>query len=142
VPLACFLYRDYAIGKDGPMTVAALVTIFRDEFGFTDDVRPKLPVSNLTRLLGVSGLAPLTLERLTRDYPLSSEPVSLLLDVFSQALLAAVSDVRRRGLYREYRNRHEDSSIPQGRIVFSPTVQRHASRGIDHRVTTSWFDRT
>lgn len=36
IPLAGFLYRDFAIEKDGEPRVEDLVTVFRDEFGYRD----------------------------------------------------------------------------------------------------------
>lgn len=37
-PLAGFLYRDFAVETDDEPSVEDLVTVFRDEFGYRDDV--------------------------------------------------------------------------------------------------------
>src|SRR5207249_1539136 len=81
-------------------------------------------------------------ERLIRDYSESNDPIPLLLDLFTQALLAALAQVRQYGIFREYRNRCGDSSFPHGKLLFNPTMQRHVSRNANHRVTHSWFERT
>ena len=106
------------------------------------DIRPKVPIHNLTRLLSKSGVAPATFERLTNRYSVSDEePVPQLMDIFTHGLLTACEPIRQNGIFREYYKREEETSFPRGKIVFHSTIQRHASRNVSHRVTSSWFDR-
>lgn len=106
------------------------------------NVRPRVPVSSLERLLRIANASPVSLKREKRTYALNSEPLPSLLDVLAAALIDSVELILANGLHREYRRSEADTSFPRGRIMLSDTVRRHQSRGIEHRVTASWFERT
>lgn len=105
-------------------------------------VLPRMPVSNLTKVLAVSEESPLVLAVL-RTYESSDEQWNEhLLDLYSGALIREVTDLRANGLYREYERREETTSYPRGRVLVNDTVRTLRSRGIAHAARTSWFART
>ena len=104
-------------------------------------VRPRFPVRNLTHMVSVCGYTPTILSAL-RDYSPSEYWADWLLDVLADALLAAVDSIRQQGLLRVYIQRSDVSAFPRGRVNITATAIRIASRGINHRVDYSWFERT
>lgn len=106
------------------------------------DVRPKLPVRNFTRLLTISGIAPVTFERLTRTYARTDESIPLLLDLFTHSLVSSLGAVAHHGLLREYAEEHSETSLPHGRLMMGATFQRFAARNVNHRAVVSWFKHT
>jgi len=106
------------------------------------DVRPRVPLKNLERMLRIAEDTPLELGDYFRYYDTFEEPLPSMLDVFAQALITAIGDIENNGLYREYIHREDNTSFPRGRLRLGETMQRHEARGIKHRVTTSWFEPT
>jgi 5-methylcytosine-specific restriction enzyme subunit McrC len=130
--------------RDGRLVLRAggYVGLIPINDGLEIDVRPRVAVDKLERLLRVSGRAPIAFRPYLRPYDVDAEPAPSLLDMLTDALLAAVDDIGANGLHREYRTRIEDTSFPRGRILIGPTIQRHAARGAEHRAVASWFDHT
>jgi len=102
------------------------------------DVRPRVPVRNLERLLQVTNETPVTLNYL-REYPTLTTPAPSLLDILARELLAGISHIEATGLHKEYLRQTQDTSFPRGRILMGPTMRHHAL-GQQHRVTSSWFE--
>ncbi|MCZ4579426.1 hypothetical protein O4158_10090 [Gordonia amicalis] len=114
-------------------------------FALTDQVsvqvRPRFPLTNLTHMVSVCGYVPTALPAM-RTYRATEQREEWMLDVVTDAFLVAVEEIEERGLLRTYRRRVEGSSYPHGRIETSATIHRYASRGIDHKLTHSWFEKT
>jgi 5-methylcytosine-specific restriction enzyme subunit McrC len=105
------------------------------------EVWPRMPVASLTRMLSVSGVAPVTLDLIAQTYATADETFPSLLDLFAAALATALREVEAYGVYREYMSRRADTSIPKGRILFGETMRRHEVKGVRHRVVASWYER-
>ena len=103
------------------------------------DVRPRVPVRNLDRLIQVTNEGASTLPHL-REYPTLGTPTPSLMDVFTRQLLAGLEAVEAEGLHKEYQLTTADTSFPKGRLMMAPTMQRHLSRDRRHIVTASWFE--
>lgn len=106
------------------------------------DVRPRVPIKNLERILRVVDHTPITLHPHTRIYASSEENIPSLLDFFSQSLIDFTAVIEQNGLFREYQQRRDTTSFPRGRILLTDTLQKQVVRGEQHRVTISWYDRT
>lgn len=106
------------------------------------DVAPRVPISNLSRMLRFSGHVPVALRAMDRTYDTDGEPFDSLLDIYAAALIQAADAIQTSGLYRVYDRRRADTSFPRGRILLTPTVSRWAARGIAHKATTAWYERT
>ncbi len=104
-------------------------------------VRPRVPVRNLSRLIQLSGVPPTVLTTM-RGYDTHGEWNDSLLDAYAGALLGHVETVISHGLLREYVRREEVSSFPRGRVLFSRTIQDLRPRGIRHAAHVAWFDRS
>jgi 5-methylcytosine-specific restriction enzyme subunit McrC len=107
--------------------------------GVVVDVRPRVPVRNLSRVIHVSGEPPTVLTSL-RSYATAPEWSDSLLDVYARALAGYVEVVASSGLLRDYVRREEDSSFPRGRVRLDGTL-RLRSRGINHKARVAWFER-
>ena len=103
-------------------------------------VRPRVPVSNLARLVTLSGEPPTALTSL-RSYAPAEEWSDSLLDIYTGTLIGHVETIFSSGLMREYTRREEVSSFPRGRILLQPTIQRQYPRGIHHAAHVAWFER-
>ena len=106
------------------------------------DVRPRVPLDNLERMLRIAEDTPLELSDFLRYYEHHKEPLPSMLDLFAQGLINAIKAIEVDGLHREYVQREEDTSFPHGRLRLGETMQRHTARGIKHRITASWFEPT
>jgi 5-methylcytosine-specific restriction enzyme subunit McrC len=104
-------------------------------------VRPRFPLQNLTHMVTACGYEPAMLSAL-RDYSPSDYWADWLRDVLADALLAAIDTIRQQGFLRVYVRRSDTSAFPHGRINATASATRIASRGINHRVNYSWFERT
>lgn len=106
------------------------------------DVRPKLPVSNLGRVLDQS--------RVSIDYIKGSDRLYLkagnggisVAEFLLTNLLNELSQARIFGLHKEYRRKILTSSNPRGRIRVNNTIARYHSRGIRHVLAQEVFEQS
>lgn len=105
------------------------------------DVRPRVPIGNLDRLLQVTAYRPAALppELVTRPYGTRLPSLPSLLDALTSALINALMPVEQDGLYRTYHQVVENTSFPRGRLLATETIRRNVARGLAHRATVTWF---
>ncbi len=106
------------------------------------DIRPRVPIQNLERILQIVDHTPVSLAPHQRTYGTNEQTIPSLLDFLSRSLIDFMGDIEKNGLYRDYERTTDETSFPRGRILLNNTVQKHLSRGEKHRVSASWFDRT
>ncbi len=104
-------------------------------------VKPRVPLSNLTRMVIETGQSVLALSAF-RDYAGRGTADDWAMDRYTDALLDYVDVVLDAGLLRTYERREDEGHFPHGRIDFTPTIQRFAARGIPNKAAFSWFERT
>ncbi|MPY12287.1 McrC family protein [Arthrobacter bussei] len=104
-------------------------------------IEPRTPLANLTAMVKMAGYDPEALVAM-RTYGVSAESEQWMRDLLADALLEAVFRIRENGMLRSYERRSDESSMPRGRININETITALASRGINHRVRFSWFERT
>jgi 5-methylcytosine-specific restriction enzyme subunit McrC len=105
------------------------------------NVRPRVPITNLGRMLEVSKRSPVAIARYLRNYELEPHNQPELLDLLTDAFLDHLAPIEARGVHREYVRLERQTSSPRGRILQHQTLSLH-SRGPKHRVVVSTFDRT
>lgn len=103
------------------------------------DVRPRVPVSSLSRMVRLSGVEPTVLSSV-RSYATGGEWDDSLLDLYAKGLVEHVQRIAQAGFLREYERREERSSFPRGRIAVHRTIQSLNARGIKHAAHVSWFE--
>jgi 5-methylcytosine-specific restriction enzyme subunit McrC len=105
------------------------------------DVRPRVPVRNLGRILRVSGHVPRSLgsERRYRTHPEWNES---LVDLYAGWLIDRLEVIASEGLLRDYVRRGDSSSFPRGRIRTDATLTRLRTRGVRHKAVSNWFERS
>ena len=130
--------------QDGPLNLQAggWIGVIPLNHKVTIDVRPRVPLANLSRILRISGTVPVDIEDTTKRYADEPELFPSLIDIYANAMSRYVEVLRLRGFHREYARRESATSFPRGRILMGPTANTLASRGIAHKVVASWFDRT
>ncbi len=106
------------------------------------DVKPRVPLKNLTHIMRIAEGRPRELEAFLSYYSERCEPLPSMLDVFARALLDRISDIALDGLHREYRRKSDSTAFPRGRIHIGETMRRHTIRGIRHHVAASWYEPT
>lgn len=106
------------------------------------DVRSRVPVQNLARLIRTANHVPVPLEDLLRSYDVEAEVIPSLVDTLANALMSAVDTIRANGRHYEYVSELSSTSFPRGRILMGSTVQRFASRGVTHKVEAVQYRRT
>lgn len=104
-------------------------------------VKPRVPLSNLTRMVIETGHSVLALSAF-RDYAGRGTADDWAMDRYTDALLDHVDEVLDAGLLRTYERREDEGHFPHGRFDFTPTIQRFAARGIPNKAAFSWFERT
>ena len=104
------------------------------------DVRPRVPFTNLERVLGITDQEPLSLAPHTRRYTEHPVGTPSLLQSLAESLVYSLASVEAEGLHRQYIRRTADTSFPRGRIMMSETMRRHEARGMHHRAAVSWFE--
>jgi len=105
------------------------------------NIIPRVPVSNLSRMLRVSEHVPQMLS-MTRTYAMRDEWWDSLLDFYAAAMISHVESIASNGLLTHYERREERSSFPRGRVLMTPTVNQLHPRGIEHAAVISYFQRT
>lgn len=106
----------------------------------TLDVRPRVPVKNLERILRVTNEVPKTLNLHLREYAIHDTASPSLIDILARALINAISEIEKYGLYKEYIQKTENASFPRGRIMIGATMRQHEARGRSHAVNSTWFE--
>lgn len=108
----------------------------------TLEVVPRVGMSNLSRLVEVSGVPPRALADVMRRYRTGGALYPSLISLYADGLHHAISEIVTRGMMREYEWREETSSFPRGRILIGRTMQRAGARGASHEAAFGWFQRS
>ncbi len=103
------------------------------------DVRPRVPLRNIEKILSFTEQPFVSLRLHARQYETTLEQPKQLLDFMADDLMQALAVIEQKGLHREYVLENHDTSFPRGRIQVSNTMQRHHAKGMKHRVAASWF---
>lgn len=106
------------------------------------DVKPRVPVRNLERIIRIARHTPVSLSSYTRGYGIDIENIPSLVDILVDSLLESIESIRAHGVFQEYSQQHDDTSFPRGRILLSSTLRKHHAVGARHRVSASWFERS
>jgi len=106
------------------------------------NVKPRVPVPNLQRILRVTEHRFVSLKPHVRGYAAHSESIPSLLNLLAESLLDSIDDVAAKGVYRAYIQKDGDTTFPRGHILMGKTLRRHVARDIHHRVAAAWFEPT
>lgn len=105
------------------------------------DIRPKVPISNLERIVFVSNHRPQILKEFKRRYDPHDYSSASLSDFLIDCFLKATEELCANGLLRTYEEKFSTGLFPKGRIDFAGTI-RARSKTNDSRIVSQWFDRT
>ena len=105
------------------------------------DVRPRVPINNLERLVNLAEHRPHSLKPHRRSYDFHAETAPALLDLLTDSLIEQIELIIAQGLLRKYEERSETTAFPRGRFDIDRTLRLRA-QGTNHRVHASWFEQT
>ena len=88
-------------------------------------VRPKVPIKNLARIIGIASQPIRCLDFFRRKYRLDGIASATLIEAMARSLLASLRELDSEGLYREYVATHDVLASPRGRINVNEYVQRY-----------------
>lgn len=106
------------------------------------DVKPKLPVSNLSHVLELSRTSIKTLRDADRVYATTTSPGSSMLGFLLQNLIESLRPVRSQGLLKNYVPTSQVTSDLRGHMSISTSMQTCWSKGQKHRASINRFDQT
>jgi 5-methylcytosine-specific restriction enzyme subunit McrC len=105
------------------------------------DVRPRLPVSNLARVLEAARGSLKSIQGVDRLYLTAGAAGDSILEFLIRNLVDSVRPILTNGLYRKFVRDSEVTSIPRGRILLGGTVRSWA-RGQRHQVHSQRFEQS
>lgn len=108
----------------------------------TINVKPKLPVSNLSRVIELAQHSIESLAIGRRFYATRPEATISVIEFLANNLIMAMRDIELRGLYKSYDPQTTNSSRPKGRINIQQTLLLNFSRGIKHKIYSRHFEHT
>lgn len=108
----------------------------------TIEVTPKLPVSNLARVVEIAEHPLQGIESFPRLYLRTPELTDGILEFLARNLVKALEEIETHGLSKTYVLSATNSSHPRGRINFRQTTLLNYSRGIRHKLYSSRYEHT
>ena len=109
---------------------------------FVVEVKPKLPVDNLARILDTARSSLSSLSGIDRHYLVERASSASVLEFVAGNLIAGIENIISFGLYKTYAQRSEITSQPRGRIDMAGTLRYCWSRGQMHQVHVHRFEQT
>lgn len=106
------------------------------------DVLPKLPVSNLSRVLEIARATLGRLQRTARTYLVAETPEAGVLAFIAANLVDAVREIEVSGYVKGYARDKQLTSRPRGRILMAETRSRCIIRGRHSSVVVEQFRQT
>lgn len=106
------------------------------------EVRPKMPVSNLARVIDAARGSLSSIAGVGRLYVANELASESVLAFLAANLADAMKPIEIGGLLKEYRRRSEVTSAPSGRIDLTRTLQECWSRGREHQLAVQRFEQT
>ncbi|CAM2149307.1 5-methylcytosine-specific restriction enzyme subunit McrC [Paraburkholderia tropica] len=103
------------------------------------DVRPKVPLDNLERIIKLSNHVPYELSGLERSYASHGEATAPIEDFLIDSFLDKVDSIHDSGLLKAYRRREADGDFPKGRLNIRRTVSLQAKGA--RKVAFGWSER-
>lgn len=135
-------FKFHFSGKELQLTAGSYIGLIPINPRITIDVRPKLPVGNLARVVALSQMRLTPLEGIEKLYSPDDKPSAGILEFLALGLLSSLKPIEVHGYHKIYLAKEENTSHPRGRIDLRRTVLFNGSRGIRHKVITRRFEQT
>jgi 5-methylcytosine-specific restriction enzyme subunit McrC len=126
-------------GKNLQLTAGPFVGLIPINAHLTIDVRPKLPVGNLARIIELTRSSLSALDRLKRTYVAEDDSSPGVLEFLARSLLEELKVIFTKGLNRVYVKTEENTSHPRGHLNFERTFRLNFIKGISHKASSSFF---
>lgn len=106
----------------------------------TIHVRPKVPIANLARIIGIANEPIRCLDFFRRTYELTGEASQTLLEAMGRSLIASLRLLDAEGVFREYLHKSQTISALRGRIDVSKYIRSSLARGISTQIPCKYFE--
>ena len=103
------------------------------------DVQPKVPIRNLVEIVGKSGRDVKLLDFYRRTYANLENPPQNLFEFLCRCLCLELRWIVKEGLYREYIQTQEATTVPRGRLQFGHPIAKRWCRGETSKLDVSYF---
>lgn len=98
------------------------------------NVKPKVPISNLARLIGIANQPVRSLDFFRRRYRISSETAATINEAIAQSFATSLRDLHNEGVFRQYVTESARLSSLKGRPNVGVYLRRSVARGAPMRV--------
>ncbi|NTZ89285.1 5-methylcytosine restriction system specificity protein McrC [Agrobacterium tumefaciens] len=129
--------RGKAILSAGPFVGRIPLTPY-----ITVDVKPKLPVRNIARVVDIAQSSLINLDVAQRPYLAERNRSASIFEFIARDFTAAVNQVLVHGLHKEYRRNRLVGASLRGKIDIAATVSKCWSSGRRYEMVTSQFGQT
>jgi 5-methylcytosine-specific restriction enzyme subunit McrC len=103
------------------------------------NVKPKFPIANLARIVGLANQPIRCLDYFRRTYALEKNVSRTLLEAIAQSLLSGLEEVEREGLLRAYTPISERITGLRGRLDSAAYVRSMLARGLVSKIACTYF---
>ena len=106
----------------------------------TIHVRPKVPIANLARMVGIANEPIRCLDFFRRTYELTGAVSQTLLEAIGRSLVASLRELDAEGVYREYLQKSNTISGLRGRIDISKYIRSSLARSVSTQIPCTYFE--
>ena len=99
-------------------------------------IQPRLPISNLMRLLDFSGVSFSLIPDFVREFQDDPESIDSVQELLIRSFVVGLRVLDRDGLWKEYVRTINRGSSPTGKWVLGATVRSHWARAMFHKVVS------
>ena len=103
-------------------------------------VRPKVPIANLARVIGVASQPIRCLDFFRRKYRLEGDRSATLEEAMARSLVSSLRELDSEGVYREYIQRTRDVMGVRGRVDLPEYLRRSLPRGGSPQIRCRYFE--
>lgn len=105
-------------------------------------VKPKVPLSNLARVISVANQSVRCLEFFRRTYAISLEASASFQEGLARSLVRSLRELDKEGIYREYHRRTGVFTVPRGRVALNEYLRGGIARGKPSHVPSIYYEFT
>ena len=134
------LFHLHFAGRELQLVAGPYIGLIPINPRVTIDVRPRLPVANLARVIDRSEQPIAVLQGVERPYKDSTESTSSILEFLSENLVQSLRPILLSGMLKNYSRTRRNRTEPRGKIDVHATLCRNYSRGSRHLVYSVYYE--
>lgn len=127
-------------GRELQLTAGPFVGLIPVNPRLTIDVQPRLPISNMARILEVAQFPLASLESVQRLYEVQPRADISIIEFLGLNLVKALREIEVNGMHKSYVRRSVYTLQPRGHIDFQKTMLISSSHNLRHMVFAEFFE--